>query len=216
MLALDQVEHNEIDIVVSDVMMPEMDGLELCRKLKTDINTSHIPVLLLTAKNSVEDRIDCYDAGADGYISKPFDMKLLKARIKNFLANKEKKQNEFKSNVEINVSTLSYPSLDEKFLNEAVAVIEKYLDITEFDTNLFAEQLNLSKSSLYRKIKSMTGLSTNEFIRNIRLKHACRMLKDKSITISEVAYSVGFTDPRYFATCFKTAFDMTPTEYQKR
>ncbi len=213
--ALERVEHNDIDIIISDVMMPEMDGLELSRTLKRDLNTSHIPILLLTAKNSVEGRIECYDAGADGYISKPFDMKLLKARISNFLANRRKKQEEFKSNAEINISTLNYPSIDADFLDRAVRGVEKYLNDTNFDIDLFAREMNLSNSSLYRKIKTMTGLSPNEFIRNIRLKHACQMLKDKSVNISEVADAVGFITQRYFATCFKTAFGMTPTEYQK-
>lgn len=213
--AMDILNTANIDIVISDVMMPEMDGLELCRALKSNIETSHISILLLTAKNSVDDRIECYNAGADGYISKPFDLKVLEARINNFITNKKDKQQEFKSNVEINISTLEYPSLDEQFLNHAIEIIEKYLSETEFDINTFAEHLNMSKSSLYRKIKTMTGLSPIEFIRNIRLKHACQMLKDKSISISEVAYSVGFSDPKYFTSCFKNEFNITPSEYQK-
>lgn len=213
--ALATVKDKDIDIIVSDVMMPEMDGLELCKKLKSNLETSHIPVILLTAKNSVEDRIDCYNAGADGYISKPFDVKVLEARINNFMSNKKTQQSEFKSDVEINISTLDYPSIDEQFLNSAIAVIEQHLPETEFDVNTFADNLNMSKSSLYRKIKTMTGLSPNEFIRNIRLKHACQLLKDPSISISEVAYLVGFSIPKYFTMCFKAEFNMTPSEYQK-
>lgn len=213
--AMEILKTANIDIIISDVMMPEMDGLELCRTLKNNIETSHISIILLTAKNSVDDRIECYNAGADGYISKPFDLKVLEARINNFITNKKDKQQEFKSNVEINISTLEYPSIDEQFLNNAIVIIEKYLAETEFDINTFAEHLNMSKSSLYRKIKTMTGLSPIEFIRNIRLKHACQMLKDKSISISEVAYSVGFSDPKYFTSCFKTEFNITPSEYQK-
>lgn len=214
-IALNMVKDKEIDIIISDVMMPQMDGLELCRNIKSNINTSHIPVLLLTAKSSVEDRIDCYDAGADGYISKPFDTKLLIARINNFLANRRKKQDEFKSNAEINISVLEYPSPDENFLNRAVSIIESHLDDTNLDLDLFAEQMNMSKSSLYRKIKVMTNLSPNDFIRNIRLKHACQMLREKSISISDVAYATGFADQRYFSKCFKSAFGVTPSEYQK-
>ena len=213
--AMDVLKTESIDIIISDVMMPEMDGLELCRTLKRNIETSHISILLLTAKNSVDDRIECYNAGADGYISKPFDLKVLEARINNFITNKKDKQQEFKSNVEINISTLEYPTLDEQFLKNAIEIIERYLSESEFDVNTFAEYLNMSKSSLYRKIKTMTGLSPIEFIRNIRLKHACQMLKDKSISISEVAYSVGFSDPKYFTSCFKTEFNITPSEYQK-
>ena len=215
LIALNIVKDNDIDIIVSDIMMPEMDGLELCRTLKSSIETSHISILLLTAKNSVEDRIECYEAGADGYISKPFDMKVLVARINSLVVNKKSRQSQFKSNVEINIATLDYPSLDEQFLNNAVKIIEDHLSDTGFDINIFAKSMNMSKSSLYRKIRTMTSLPPNEFIRNIRLKHACLLLKDKSRTISEIAYSVGFTDPRYFATCFKSEFGMTPSEYQK-
>lgn len=214
--ALSAVSENNVDIIISDVMMPEMDGLELCRKLKGDLETSHIPIILLTAKSSTDDRIDCYNAGADGYISKPFDLKVLEARINNFIANKKNKQEEFKSDVEINISKLEYVSIDEEFLKKAVAIIEEYLSEFDFDVNTFAECLHMSKSSLYRKIKTMTGLSPVEFIRNIKLKHACRKLKDTSISIAEVAYSSGFSDPKYFTTCFKTEFGMTPREYQKR
>lgn len=213
--AIAMIKDNEIDIIISDVMMPETNGLELCRHLKKDIETSHIPIILLTAKNSADDRIECYNAGADGYISKPFDLKVLEARINNFMSNKKDKQKEFKSDVEINISTLEYPSIDEQFLNNAIKIIENHLSETEFDVNTFAEHLNMSKSSLYRKMKTMTGLSPIEFIRNIRLKHACQMLKNKSVSISEVAYSVGFSDPKYFTSCFKLEFNATPSDFQR-
>lgn len=213
--ALDTIKNNEVDIIISDVMMPEMDGLELCRTLKTNLETSHIPVILLTAKNSTEDRIECYNAGADGYISKPFELTVLEARIDNFLANKRSKQREFRSDVTINVSTLETSSIDEKFLNGVISVIEENMSETEFDVNQLAELLSTSKSSLYRKIKAMTGLSPVEFIRNIRLKHACVMLKANSGSISEIAYALGFSNPQYFATCFKDEFKITPSEYQK-
>ncbi|MBK5722061.1 response regulator [Dysgonomonas sp. Marseille-P4677] len=213
--ALTMIKDKDIDIIISDVMMPEIDGLELCRLLKKDLETSHIPVILLTAKNSADDRIECYNAGADGYISKPFDLKVLEARINNFISNKKDRQKEFKSDVEINISTLEYPSIDEQFLNNAIKIIEEHLSETEFDVNTFAEHLNMSKSSLYRKMKTMTGLSPIEFIRNIRLKHACQMLKDRSMPISEVAYSVGFSDPKYFTSCFKLEFNVTPSDFQR-
>ncbi|KAA6318381.1 Sensor histidine kinase TodS, partial [termite gut metagenome] len=156
--ALSCIKENKIDIIISDVMMPEIDGLELCRILKRDLETSHIPVILLTARNSTDDRIECYNAGADGYISKPFDLKVLEARINNFITNKRNRQKEFKEDVEINISTLEYPTLDEQFLDNAIRIIEEYLPETKFDINLLAENLHMSKSSLYRKIKTMTGL----------------------------------------------------------
>ncbi|KAA6302781.1 MAG: Sensor histidine kinase TodS [Candidatus Ordinivivax streblomastigis] len=214
--ALEYVHENQINIIISDVMMPEMDGLELCRTLKHNVETSHIPIILLTACNSVDDRIACYDAGADAYISKPFELKVLEARINNFITNRQNKQREFKEDPGINISKLDYPGRDEQFLYKAVECIEKHLSEENFDIDTFAKILNLSKSSLYRKLKTMTNLSPIEFIRNIRLKHACEMLKDSAASISEVAYSVGFSDPRYFATCFKNEFHVSPTEFQRK
>ncbi len=214
--AMEVVKTADIDIIVSDVMMPEMDGIEFCKLLKGNIETSHISVILLTAKNSINDRIECYNAGADAYISKPFEMKVLEARINNFVSHKREQQKEFKSNAEINISSLEYPSMDEQFLKNAVELIEKNLSETLFDINRFADELNLSKSSLYRKIKTITGLAPVEFIRNIKLKHASIMLKKNSISISEVAYAVGFSDPKYFSSCFKAEFNITPSEYQKQ
>ncbi|GHT40185.1 hybrid sensor histidine kinase/response regulator [Bacteroidia bacterium] len=213
--ALERVRENEIDIIVSDVMMPEIDGLELCKRLKNDFETSHIPVILLTAKDTTNDRIECYNAGADAYISKPFELKVLNARINNFIAHKKDRQREFKSDFEINISKLEYPSLDEQFLKNAIRIIEDHIDLSDFDIHHLADKLNMSKSSLYRKIKSITDLSPRDFVRNVRLKHACLMLKDKSASISEVAYAVGFSDPKYFTSCFKQEFNITPKEYQK-
>lgn len=214
--AIELVKSTDIDIIISDVMMPEMDGLELCRTLKNNIETNHISIILLTAKNSIDDRIECYNAGANAYISKPFEINVLQARIHNFTLQKKQQQQEFKSNQEINISSLDYPSMDEQFLKNAILIIEKNLTETEFDINSFAGQLNLSKSTLYRKIKTITGLSPIEFIRNIKLKHASKMLKSSHISISEVAYSVGFSDPKYFASCFKAEFNITPSEFQKK
>lgn len=214
--AIKLIKSTDIDIIISDVMMPEMDGLELCRTLKNNIETNHISIILLTAKNSISDRIECYNAGANAYISKPFEINVLQARIQNFTLQKKQQQQDFKSNQEINISSLDYPSMDEQFLNNAILIIENNLLETEFDINSFAGQLNLSKSTLYRKIKTITGLSPIEFIRNIKLKHASKMLKSSHISISEVAYSVGFSDPKYFASCFKAEFNITPSEFQKK
>ncbi len=213
--ALSEINENSIDIVVSDVMMPEMDGLELCRTIKHNIETSHIPVILLTARNSTEDRIECYNAGADGYITKPFELKVLDARIRNFISAKKTRQQKFQSDEDINVGALDYTSKDEDFLNRVIRIIEEHISDSEFDVGQFADTLHLSKSTLYRKLKTMTGLSPVEFIRNIRLKHACRMLRHPSVSVSEVAYRVGFSDPNYFALCFKTEFGATPSDYRK-
>ncbi len=213
--ALAIVQENEIDIMVSDVMMPEMDGFELTKTLKTNVETSHIPILLLTAKNSTDDRIASYNAGADGYMSKPFEIRVLHARVENFILHKRKQQKEFAANFEVNLSTLEYTSFNEQFLTNAVKIIEENLDQKDLDVNTLSEKLFVSKSTLYRKIKTMTGLSPNEFIRNIRLKHACTLLKNQSISITEVATTVGFSDPKYFTLCFRNEFNMTPRKYQK-
>ena len=213
--ALNVIKDNEIDIIISDVMMPEMDGLEFCRALKSNLETSHIPIILLTAKNTVEDRIECYNAGADGYISKPFELKILEARINNFIMHKKNKQEEFRSNVEVNIDSLEPSSMDKEFLDKVISVIKSNMSEGDFDVVQLADALAVSKSSLYRKMKLATGLSPIEFIRNIRLKHGSQLLKDKSISVAEVAYECGFSNPKYFATCFKEEFGVTPKEYQK-
>lgn len=262
--ALKKIQANEPDIIISDVMMPVMDGLELCRKLKNDLNTSHIPLILLTARNTPEDRVECYEAGADGYIAKPFELPVLKARIDNFLRLRQERQEMFRTtlvksaesssassavgteNVGANVEALSIrPSIDEKLkkermdseqkaesaagldklemsaldkkaLDKALALIDEHLNDDSFDVNQMADAMFMSKSSLYRKIKSLTGLSPVEFIRNIRLKRAYQMLLDEEKTITDVAYACGFSTPRYFSTCFKNEFGVTPTEFKKQ
>ena len=214
--ALKIIEEHPVDIVLSDIVMPEMDGLELCRQIKKNVNTSHIEVLLLTAKNSIDDRIESYNAGADGYLSKPFELKVLEARIASLIRNRRHKTDQFKSNFDLNISSMEFASIDEKFLESAVAVIEEHLAEPDFDLDMFSGKLNMSKSSLYRKIKSLTQLSPVEFTKNIRLKHACQMLKNQQGNISDIAYSVGFADPKYFTSCFKAEFGMTPTEYLKK
>lgn len=216
LIAKKVIEESPIDIVVSDIIMPGMDGLELCRILKSDINTSHISVLLLTAKNSDDDRIESYNAGADGFLSKPFELKVLEAKISSLVRNRKHKSDSFKSNVEINISSLDITSIDERFMETAIGVIEEHLSEPDFDLDMFAGKLNMSKSSLYRKIKSLTGLSPVEFTKNIRLKHACQMLNKQMGNISDIAYSVGFADPKYFTSCFKTEFGMTPSEFIKQ
>jgi len=212
--ALEMLKDNAVNIIICDMMMPEMDGLTCCRILKEDINTSHIPVIMLTAKNTAEDRVAAYDAGANAFIAKPFDLKVLHARITNLIYSSELRQKEFRMSKEINLSKLEVQSNDEIFLESAVKCIEHHLDNSEFDVNAFADELSVSKSTLNRKIKAMTGLTALDFIKNIRLKYACGLLKKKGMNISEVAYLVGFNNPKYFTKCFKEEFGMTPTEYQ--
>ncbi|MEI7502097.1 MAG: response regulator, partial [Paludibacter sp.] len=213
--ALKVMKENEIDLVVSDVMMPEMDGITLCKTIKEEIEFSHTPVLLLTAKNQISDRIDCYNAGADAYISKPFEIDVLEARINSLILNKQKKNKEFQSSLSINPKNYENDSIDGNFLRQAISVVEINMANFDFTHEQLIDAMNSSKSTFYRKIKSLTGLSPSEFVRNIRLKHACLMLKSETGNISDIAYNVGFNDPKYFSTCFKAEFGQTPREFVK-
>ena len=214
--ALEILSNNEIDIVVSDIMMPEMDGFELCNKIKNNEELSHIPIILLTAKNSEEDKIKGFESGADAFITKPFKSKMLKVRISNLISKREKTSSTFRSEDTIKLKNITYTSIDEKFMEKAIELVEEHISDTQFNFEIFVKEMNVSKSMLYRKIKNLTGMSTTEFIRNIRLKNACKILREKSVNISEVAYTVGFNDPKYFTSCFKKEFGILPTEYIRK
>ncbi|MDD3322062.1 MAG: two-component regulator propeller domain-containing protein [Paludibacter sp.] len=211
--ALVILKETDIDLIISDVMMPLMDGLTLCKVVKNDLNTSHINFLMLTAKNSTEDRIDCYNAGADAYISKPFEMSVLYARVHNLIVRKRQKNESFQQNHEINISSMEYSSIDETFLKSAITKVEEFIEDSDFDFERFALEMCTSKATLHRKITSLTGLAPGEFIRNIRMKHAIQMFDSNVGNISEVAYAVGYNDPKYFSKCFKVEFGITPREY---
>lgn len=211
--ALEIMADNDIDIIVSDVMMPGIDGITLCKMVKGNVNYSHIPVLLLTARNQIADRIESYNAGADAYISKPFEMEVLHARIRSLLLNRQKRNKEYQAALTIPVQGGDYDSIDGLFLQKAVEMVEKNMADFDFSHEQLTEMLNVSKSTFYRKIKSLTGLSPSEFIRDIRLKHACQMLQKQAGNISDISYAVGFNDPKYFSTCFKTEFGVSPREY---
>ncbi len=212
------LENEDIDLIVSDVMMPEMDGIEFCKYVKGNLEISHIPVILLTAKNKEEDRAEAYEVGADAFISKPFNLPVLYARIRNLLKYKEGVVHDFKHQLVFELKELNYTSLDEDFLQRAIDCVNGHLEDAEFDQPQFADEMKTSKSTLYKKLKSLTGLNTSAFIRNVRLKSACRIMEEKggNIRISELAYAVGFNDPKYFSSCFKKEFGMLPSEYIER
>ena len=212
--AMNLIHETDADIVISDVMMPEMDGLTFCRMMKNDIKTSHISILMLTARDSAQDRIDCYEAGADGYISKPFEMNVLEARVKNLISSRSQKIKRFQLNHDVSITNMEYNSIDEEYLKTAISKVEDKLADETYDFEHFAMDMSSSKSTLHRKLKSLTGLSPWEFIRNIRLKHAAQMLKNNVGNVSEIAFKVGFNDPKYFSRCFKAEFGMTPKEFQ--
>ncbi|NDV84645.1 two-component regulator propeller domain-containing protein [Bacteroides sp. 51] len=211
------VENEDIDLVVSDIMMPEMDGIEFCKYIKGKLEFSHIPVVLLTAKNKEEDRAEAYESGADGFISKPFNLAVLHARIKNLLKTKERTARDFKNQLVFEVKDLNYTTIDEEFMQNAIDCVNRHLDDPDFDQPQFIEEMGTSKSTLYKKLKSLTGLNTSSFIRNIRLKAAIKIMEEKKeIRVSELAYAVGFNDPKYFSSCFKKEFGILPTEYMER
>lgn len=211
---IDILEHEYIDLAISDIMMPEMDGIEFCKYVKNKFEISHVPVILLTAKNKEEDKVNAYDSGADGFISKPFNLNVLHSRIKNLLKSKEKDAQEFKKKFVFEIKEISYTSIDEDFLNRAVKCVREHIDDTGFDQQQFADAMGTSKSTLYKKLKSLVGLNTSSFIRSIRLKTACKIIEEKKkIRISELAYTVGFNDPKYFSACFKKEYGLIPSEY---
>lgn len=216
--ALKLLENEDIDLIVSDVMMPGMSGTDLCKYLKGRFEMSHIPIILLTAKNLEQDRVEAYEAGADAFISKPFNLAVLYARIRNLLKYKERVANEFKNQLVFEVKDLDYTSVDEEFMQRAIDCVNRHLDDCNFGQIEFVEEMQTSKSTLYKKLKSLTGLNTSAFIRNIRLKAACHIMQEKasSIRVSELAYAVGFNDPKYFSTCYKKEFGMLPSEYMER
>ena len=215
--AVEVIEQEEIDLIVSDVMMPEMDGIELCQYIKNNINTSHIPIILLTAKNKEEDRVEAYESGADGFISKPFNLSVLHARISNLLRSRQRVMKDFKKQLVFEAKELNYTTLDEEFLQHAIDCVNRHLDDGDYDQTRFLEEMHTTKSTCFRKLKSLTGLTYVSFIRNIRMKAACRIMEEKkNLRISDLAYAVGYNDARYFSSSFKKEFGMLPSEYMEK
>ena len=215
--ALEIVESEDIDLIVSDVMMPVMDGIEFCRSIKGNFDTSHIPLILLTAKKQEEDRVEAYESGADAFITKPFNLSVLHARIGNLLKSRERVMKDFKKQLVFEAKELNYTSMDEDFLQRAIDCVNRHLDDPGFDQTQFLEEMNTTKSTFFRKLKSLTGLTYVSFIRNIRMKAACHIMEEKKhVRISELAYAVGYNDPRYFSSIFKKEIGMQPSEYMER
>lgn len=215
--AVEKLRNTAYDLVITDIMMPIMDGNELCRFIKTHLDYSHIPVIMLTAKSSTEDKIASYDNGADAFITKPFPMSLLISRIGNLLKGKEMILKKYRDSDEsIHLQNITYTSLDQKFIEDAIRVVEANLSNEQFDQEEFVAKMNVSKSTLYRKIKSLAGMSINEFIKDIRLKQACKIMREQSVSISEIAYLVGFEQPKYFTYCFKKKYGILPSEYLEK
>lgn len=219
------------DIIVSDIMMPIMDGLTFCREIKKDVRTCHIPVVLLTAKDSIQEKKEGYESGADSYITKPFSVKLLLSRIQNLqkrrerlaglatqgttTIDKEVKKDDHPNTTDTNTK-LKISRLDQEFLNRFTQLVDENLTDKELNITFLTERMSMTTSTLYRKIKGLTGLSANEFIRKYRLQKSLKYMKDEGYNISETAYACGFSDSGYFRNCFKQEFGITPSEYLKQ
>ena len=216
-IALEYIREHNVDIVVSDIMMPEMDGLELCRTIKSDVATSHIIVVLLTARISTENQISSYEVGADDYIPKPFEPKVLKVRLASLLKQRRKIQTEFKNNPKAGlILHTGFTSLDEQLIEKALKIVEENISDPKLDVVTLADHLHVSRSTLSRKIKAITGQTPLDFIKDIKMKYACRMLENKTVTVAEVVIALGYSDHKHFTTSFKEVFGITPSEYQKK
>ena len=217
------------DIIISDVMMPEKDGIQLIQALREDINTSHIPIILLTAKSTIESKIQGMEYGADDYITKPFSAAYLKARTFNLLEQRKKLQALYCASLQPTVlkkaenenngeKIIGLPKLspnDQKFMSIVMATIEKNIDNGSLKVEDVATEVNMSRSVFFKKLKSLTGLSPIEFLKDMRMKRAAQLIETNEYTMSQISYMVGINDSHYFSKCFKLQYGMSPTEYKE-
>jgi len=203
------------DLIISDVMMPEMDGYSLCKKLKTDERTSHIPIILLTARAGQEDKITGLETGADDYLTKPFSSKELALRVKNLIETRQTLRKKFSSSLIIRPKEIATGSIDKLFLEKAIKVVERNLSNDKFSVENFSNEMNLSHSQLHRKLKALVNQSSIQFVRSIRMQRALELLKNNSGNIAEIAWQVGFTDPSYFTKTFSKHFGYLPSDVSK-
>lgn len=214
--ALEKLKDNEVDIMVTDIMMPVMDGIKLCKHVKQNIRTCHIPVIILSAKSETKDQMEGLQMGADDYIPKPFSLAILTTKIQNMMRTRRRMLERYSKSLEVEPEKITFNAMDEALLKRAVAIVEKNMDNIEFSTDEFAREMNMSRSNLHLKLKAITGESTIDFIRKIRFNEAAKLLKDGRYTVAEVSTMVGFNTPSYFATSFKKYFGCLPTEYIKK
>ena len=201
------------DLIISDVMMPVMDGFELCRKLKSDERTSHIPVILLTAKADIDSKVEGLEFGADDYVTKPFDVKELHARAKNLIEQRKILREKFSRMIEVQPGEIAASSMDEQFFRRLLDVFEDHVAQSDFSTEDFAREVGMSRTNLHLKLKALTNQPTHEFLRTLRLKRAAQLLKKSAGNVTEIAYAVGFTNPSHFSKIFRQQFGQTPSEF---
>ncbi|WP_456460499.1 response regulator [Reichenbachiella sp.] len=210
--ALEEARENGPDIIITDVMMPEMDGLTFCKEIKGNLATSHIPVILLTAKGAKQTKVDGYEVGADGYITKPFDSEVLIARVNNLLQNRDHLRGLHENGEWMDNKNVASSEIE--FVQKVEAAVLDLIPTGELNVISLCKELGFSRTSLYRKIKSLTDQSIKQFIRSIKLKKAAEMLAHEDMAVSEIAFSLDFTDLKHFRTCFKKQFGQLPSEYQ--
>jgi CheY-like chemotaxis protein len=203
------------DLIISDVMMPGMDGIEFCKRIKEDIDTSHIPFVMLTAKDAVESRIEGTASGADFYFSKPVSMELLTLTIRNTLQQKQKLKERYLKDQYTEAKDLMHSVKDKEFLDQLISIIESHLSNPDMDVDYICSQIGMSKTKLYQKIKKLTGQSIGEFIRTIRFKKAVQIMTHEDVSLAEVMYSVGIQTQSYFTKAFKKEFGKTPSQFLK-
>lgn len=215
-VALDILKEEEADLIVTDVMMPVMDGVKLCKLVKQNIHTCHIPVYMLSAKSDVKYQLEGLQVGADDYIAKPFSMKVLRTKIMNVLRTRYRVFERYSHTMEVEPEKITNNSFDEEMIRNAIAVVEKNMDNVEFSTEQFAREMNMSRSNLHLKLKAITGKSAIDFIHKIRFNRACQLLKEGKYTVAEVSFMVGYNSPSYFAARFKKFVGCLPTEYGRK
>ncbi|RAV98931.1 response regulator transcription factor [Pseudochryseolinea flava] len=214
--ALDIMDKESVQLVISDVMMPVMDGFELCKRIKSDFKNSHVAVILLTAKNTLQSKIEGLELGADAYIDKPFSPKHLRVQIANLLTNKNKIKTYFAQSPMAMMKSLAYSKADEKFLDDLQSVISTHMSEIDLDVEHLAQHMNMSRPTLYRKIKDISDLTPNELVNIARLKKAADLLAEGSHRINEIAEMVGYASSLHFNRNFQKQFGMSPSEYLKQ
>jgi len=210
---IEMVRQYSPDLIISDVMMPYMDGLEFCSRIKNDLSTSHIPVILLTAKTLLENWIEGLETGADDYIPKPFNIKILESKCKSLIENRMRLRKVFDQSLEPVSEEITATHIDEEFMQKTIRIVEQNINNPEFGVQKLAAEMCVSRSLLHKKLIAIVDLSANDFITSMKLKKSALLLLQGNLNISEIAFEVGFNDPKYFSRCFRKHFGMSPTEY---
>ena len=211
--ALDLLHRHEVSIIISDWMMPRMDGAELCRQVRHDPLTSHIPFVMLTAKTDEDTKVQSMDVGADTYIEKPFSVQYLEACIRNMLLMRRRLMEKFSTQPAFPVEEIAQNPTDNEFLTRMNRIIEENFSNPDLNVNFLTDKMNISRSGLFAKIKTLADVTPNEMIQIVRLKKAAQLLREGNRQISEVCYMVGFSTPSYFSKCFQKQFGVTPGAY---